>query len=250
MKSGNVCAFPNCFHPIINSDGVYVAELCHIEAAQEGGQRFNAKQSNEDRRKFENLLLMCHRHHKETDDEEKYTVEKLKQIKRNHEAKFEQILDLLANDVYDKALSYEPTIPSNLNALIKHGIVEQDEIAIFYTELEQLINLLHKVSPITRKIFLLLLERADSHTWSFSLNEFQYIVSIDPMEAYRHINILERYGLLHDDENTDELTRSLKINCLTDDSPYPIALLIRDYCLSIDLDISSVIVDLNFKQLE
>ena len=54
LKSGNMCAFPSCLHPIIDSNGVYIAQLCHIEAAEEGGQRFNPNQSNEQRRQFEN----------------------------------------------------------------------------------------------------------------------------------------------------------------------------------------------------
>lgn len=63
-----------------------VAQLCHIEAAEENGPRYNKDQSDEARRSFENLLFLCHAHHKITDDISIYTVEKLKEIKSNHEA--------------------------------------------------------------------------------------------------------------------------------------------------------------------
>lgn len=88
VRSGNECAFPGCEHPIFNDDGLYIAQLCHITAANEGGERFDKNQTDDERRAFENLLFMCHRHHKETDDVNKYPVEKLKEIKGNHESNF------------------------------------------------------------------------------------------------------------------------------------------------------------------
>lgn len=88
VRSGNECAFPDCDQPIFNDDGLYIGQLCHIKAASEGGQRFDQNQSDEERCSSENLLFMCYRHHKETDDEEKYTVEELTRIKDSHENKF------------------------------------------------------------------------------------------------------------------------------------------------------------------
>jgi hypothetical protein len=63
LRSGNECAFPGCTHPIFNDEDELVAECCHIEAALPGGERFNADQSNEQRRQYNNLLFMCNRHH-------------------------------------------------------------------------------------------------------------------------------------------------------------------------------------------
>ena len=86
--SGNKCAFPNCDHSIFNDEGLYIAQLCHIKGANIGGQRYDNNQSDEERRSYDNLLFMCHRHHKETDNEDRYDVEKLIEIKVNHEANF------------------------------------------------------------------------------------------------------------------------------------------------------------------
>jgi hypothetical protein len=77
--SGNLCAFPGCDQILVNRDGVFVTEVCHIEAAETGGPRFNPAQTNEGCRAFENLMLLCHRHHVETDDIEAYPVERLKE---------------------------------------------------------------------------------------------------------------------------------------------------------------------------
>ena len=85
ILSKNKCAFPGCDHPILDEKGNYVAELCHIEAAKSGGPRFNPAQSDEDRRAFANLLFLCHRHHKETDDKRLYPVDHLQEMKAKHE---------------------------------------------------------------------------------------------------------------------------------------------------------------------
>lgn len=87
-RSGNECAFPDCTHPIFNDEGLYIAQLCHIKSANKGGQRYDGSQTDDERRAFENLLFLCYRHHKETDDVEKFPVDVLIEMKRQHEAKF------------------------------------------------------------------------------------------------------------------------------------------------------------------
>lgn len=95
--SGNQCAFPGCTHALISDKGTFIAQLCHIEAANKGGQRFNDKQNDEERRSITNLLLLCYPHHRETDDETEFTVAKLKEIKKVHEKLFQQQYQLPEN---------------------------------------------------------------------------------------------------------------------------------------------------------
>jgi len=87
-KAGNNCAFEDCQHKLFANNGTFIAQVCHIEAAQEGGERFRKEMNNEQRRNEENLILLCHAHHKITDNVDKYTVAKLKEIKAKHESKF------------------------------------------------------------------------------------------------------------------------------------------------------------------
>lgn len=87
-RSGNRCAFPDCEHPLFNEDDLFVGQLCHIEAVSKKGQRFNPEQANDERNGYGNLLFLCYRHHKETDDVARYPVESLKAMKADHEAKF------------------------------------------------------------------------------------------------------------------------------------------------------------------
>lgn len=86
--SGNKCAYPNCTEDLVNAKGTVIGEICHIEAAEKGGERFNEKSNDEYRRSFENLILMCGKHHKETNNTNEYTTPKLKKFKADHEKKF------------------------------------------------------------------------------------------------------------------------------------------------------------------
>lgn len=87
-RSGNICAFPKCNHPIFNDGGLYVAELCHIKAANVGGPRYDPAQTDDERRSDENLLFLCHRHHKEIDSTNDFSCLDLYTIKNSHESKF------------------------------------------------------------------------------------------------------------------------------------------------------------------
>lgn len=86
--SGNQCAFPGCTTPMIDNDYTLLGEICHIEAAEKGGQRFNPSQSEEQRRSPENLILLCAKCHKKTDDVTKFRVDVLQKMKADHENKF------------------------------------------------------------------------------------------------------------------------------------------------------------------
>lgn len=74
LRSGNQCAFPGCCNTMINEQGQFIGQICHIEAAEEGGERFNPNMTNEERRSADNLMLMCYAHHVVTDDFVKYPV--------------------------------------------------------------------------------------------------------------------------------------------------------------------------------
>ena len=86
--SGNMCAFPHCHVPIIEESGTVTGKICHIKARQKNGARYDASQTDEERHHFENLILLCARHHdiidKETDI---YDVETLVEMKILHESK-------------------------------------------------------------------------------------------------------------------------------------------------------------------
>jgi len=89
-KSGNVCAFPGCNDELVTRRNLFIGQICHIEAANPSAPRFNPNSNDEERRSFENLVLFCYRHHKETDDASTFDVQSLKSMKQEHEAKHGQ----------------------------------------------------------------------------------------------------------------------------------------------------------------
>lgn len=83
--SGNQCAYPSCDEKIVDEKGTVIGEICHIEAAEKGGERFNEFSNDEYRRSFENLILMCSNHHKRTNNIDEYKTDKLRKMKARHE---------------------------------------------------------------------------------------------------------------------------------------------------------------------
>ncbi|MDI1298386.1 ABC-three component system protein [Methylotenera sp.] len=88
--SGNQCAAPTCDNPLISKDHTTVTtEICHIEAASPNGPRYNSLMTDDERRHFNNLLLLCGVCHPIVDNKEnehQYPVELLKEWKKNHES--------------------------------------------------------------------------------------------------------------------------------------------------------------------
>jgi hypothetical protein len=100
--SGNICAFPDCTQAIVNENEDIIGQICHIEAAEENGPRFNKDQSDEARRSFENLIILCPNHHVITHNINIYSVEKLKQIKAKHENKYKNKQYQISNHLLKK----------------------------------------------------------------------------------------------------------------------------------------------------
>jgi hypothetical protein len=86
--SGNLCAFPGCTRRLVNGKNAKDSNICHIEAANIGGERYNENMTDDERADYDNLILLCVQHHDETNDVNKYTVSVLKQMKKNHESQF------------------------------------------------------------------------------------------------------------------------------------------------------------------
>ncbi len=88
--SGNECAAPNCTKRLIARDGeTIISKICHIEAAAADGPRWNPDMDDDQRRHFNNLILLCDECHRVIDNknnETKYPVSLLKEWKTRHES--------------------------------------------------------------------------------------------------------------------------------------------------------------------
>jgi len=118
LHSGNRCAFPKCKETMMDEEGNFVGEICHIEAAKTGGERFRASMTDDERRSFSNLLLLCHRHHVVTNNAEKYPVATLQEMKAVHERKFAQIEEKMSATIADESLAAETSEAATLIGIL------------------------------------------------------------------------------------------------------------------------------------
>lgn len=162
LKSGNRCAFPGCERALLNAQGVFVGQVCHIEAVGRRGQRFNPNQTNEERRHPSNLVLMCYEHHVETNDVSKYPVEVMKRIKEEHEKKFADVVGLIYRSVTDHTDSSAPVKPTNLYRLAKalKWELTDDQLQGTLEELLPTIDGLSRIPISTRQFLSILIKRS------------------------------------------------------------------------------------------
>lgn len=96
--SGNECAHPDCKKNLIAEDGIsIISKICHIAAASKKGSRFEENMTDDERRGFNNLILLCDEHHVMIDNREnesEYPTPLLKEWKSIHEKK---ILELISS---------------------------------------------------------------------------------------------------------------------------------------------------------
>jgi hypothetical protein len=92
QKSGNRCAFPQCGALLVEEgvdveNPVVLSKVAHIVARTADGPRGDYPLTVEERNREANLLLLCAKHHDIIDRQYRlYTVERLRQIKEDHEA--------------------------------------------------------------------------------------------------------------------------------------------------------------------
>lgn len=90
-RSANICAFPNCNKTLVmdeteGDDASIIGEEAHIVAKKPDGPRGDSPLTEEERDKYDNLILLCSIHHKLIDDQvNEYPVSKLKEYKKEHE---------------------------------------------------------------------------------------------------------------------------------------------------------------------
>ncbi|WP_318481252.1 hypothetical protein [Photobacterium leiognathi] len=252
LLSGNECAFPGCKQRMINERGHYIGEICHIEAAKETGERFNAHQSNEERRDISNLVLMCSTHHKVTDEVDVYDVAKMRDIKKRHESKRLNVNEDYIGIFLDSAYTGEIEYPQNLNVLdLESYDLTSDEII---DDVEDLINDLAQLPRDTRSIYfyaLTISECVDEYI-QFDPRELAVKLRVRDEEIIKQTKIIQRYGLMSE-VDTDEYPHEVWQGFLSKDSDnnqiWFLQLLIK-YCRRNNDLLRDIIENLNFIHLE
>ena len=175
--SANRCAFPECPETFVNSDNTTnLSQICHIEAAEPGGQRYNSASNDDYRRSYENLILLCANHHIVTNDISVYETPVLQKMKQDHEDKMRRqtsgsnilsknpsalntVIGYIGAKIFENADSSEPTNAPNPEEKIKHNNVIRfkpiiEEYAAYHGKLNKLYEEIEKQGS-TKKEFIL-----------------------------------------------------------------------------------------------
>lgn len=106
-------------------------EVCHIKGVRPGSARHDANQPPAERHQYENLVLMCPTHHTVIDDDEKsYTVDRLQQMKREHEEKSAPVSDAESDRVAQIYMQAENVFSTNQSGGITANIVNASNITL------------------------------------------------------------------------------------------------------------------------
>ncbi len=86
-RSNDTCTFPDCWTQLTFGNGSgLIGEMAHIVAESADGPRGISPLNKRQRNSYENLILLCPTHHTMVDkDPATWTVEKLQEMKRQHE---------------------------------------------------------------------------------------------------------------------------------------------------------------------
>lgn len=254
--SGNVCAFEGCTQPLIDSNGLYVGETCHIEAALPGGERFNPNMTNEQRRHRDNLILMCGRHHKVTNDIVAWPVERLKALKKAHEDQFDEAVRLItAAGFRDVTAGVDFALPKTLqrmNDVGKWGVSVEQAQEESLPEVLALIEGMRRLAPATRELLLIVVERAESYRDDLGLrtDELEQATGKDADELKPHIETMTKYRVAALDEDYDWDNPRWWVKTITLDSGWGFWREAKAFCEAEAIPLSTLILDLRFDVLD
>ncbi|MDP9085669.1 MAG: hypothetical protein M3N02_02750 [Pseudomonadota bacterium] len=254
LKSGNRCAFPGCEKALFNAVGVFVAQICHIESAMPGGERFNAGQTNEERRRPSNLVLLCYDHHVETDDVDKFPVERMRRIKEDHERLFSDVIGTMLRSVSDHTKLSEPTFPKNLRRLndALGWAYSDQELAEALTEALPALQKYATLPLPTRQFFSIIVDRGQpgrfGATLAVSADEVQQAANLSDDEARKYFALLDRHGFT-EHSDTDDFGLPI-VGVCTLRSGWPLWSDIKKFCERRGLDPAIMLHGLDFGDLD
>lgn len=196
----------------MTSDGELAGEIAHIEGALPTSARFNPGMTNEERRAYDNLLLMCGTHHTIIDsdkdkpkDKHKWPVPKLVELKRAHEAIYTAAIDKLRLQVGDitDGVSFKPA--ANGKALQDAPNLSEDQLDGSCTVINQFAERLSKIPLDARSLLAIVIARGkeggglggDSGEVNIPVAVLESVADCSPTKLRQHADVLEHFGLLY-----------------------------------------------------
>lgn len=254
LKSGNRCAFPGCKKILFKGNDVFVGQICHIEAAEPGGKRFNKKQTNEQRRQPSNLVLMCYDHHVETDDVSKFPVDRMKRIKEEHEKLFSDVIGSMLKTVTDHTTLAEPVFSKNLRRMnrVLNWNNSEEELVDALKDLKSVTKKLAKIPIPSRELFLVVVNRCKNSRFGEALEvsvpDIQQATGLSKYNLREFISILDTHGFIFDNGTNDFGVEMIGV--ASPKSGWPLWADIKCFCKKEKTDIAQLVVNLDFSVLD
>jgi hypothetical protein len=269
LKSGNLCAFPGCNQLMMDIEGDFIGQLCHIEAAEEGGERFNPSMTNDERRAVANLMLMCYPHHVKTNDVNTYTVDVLRKMKSDHERTFSEPQRAILEKLTDWTTVDVPKVARNLRRMCRvlgWPSLTDEELKASVDELNLYVERLSLVPQRVRHFLGAIAQRAyrvrktnavqSSGTMSkgtkILASDLEAALRLSPQVIMERVTELEAYSLgdlsemsvgYSETEQPAIRVRDLK-------SGWPLWMDIAEFCENAREPIDAFAVDLDFSRLD
>ena len=260
LLSGNLCAFRDCDTLMMNPDGVFVGQVCHIEAAECGGPRFNPEMTNEERRAADNLMLLCYPHHKETDDERTYPTSRLHEIKREHEHRFAAPDAAILDKLKDWTATTEPKTAANLRRLNEVLGWEQsdDELSYSAAELKDYIEVLRKlpidvrrfIGAVAKRTHLMRDSPAVHHNTILLASDFQQAHRLSDDQMRERLEQMSAYEVVDLEEIHTDFGVNWGISIGPLPSGWPIWPDLLQFCETTQIPLERFIEDLDFSALD
>lgn len=264
VLSGNQCAKPGCNTVLVNSNGTFVASVCHIYAAEENGPRQNNNLTPEQKRSADNLILLCKICHEIVDSEEdKYPAKLLKKWKADREKVFSEIGDTLKKSYLEQITDERDHIDfrplNNLKIYIEYleqnncsHSIDEDELKKINTYIESLRHLTLNDRSLLVKIIEASLSMPSASESEYGIDvhpDDLKILQVDgkPLSTHRinkFANTLERHGIGYLDF---ECAPEIRISCPSDYLGWSD---LRDFGLKNDKSLEQYLCKLDFNDLE
>lgn len=258
--SGNRCAFPGCAHSLVNESGQVVSQISHIKGVKPNAARFDADADAEELRQPENLVILCYEHHIATDDVTIYTVEKMRGIKRAHEARFGGVVTGLRGTVEDATKTTVVKVPDTLVAYARVNHLdlghEEEHVRDFRRELVSFLDVATKLTPDIRSVWSTIVDRgseAGESIFELTLPELEQVLALRPEALGGLLSVLTRYDLVqvYDDDgregyHSSVLWVSTRPTRDERDRPTPFLSDMRHVARALGTPIATLIVDLDW----
>ena len=184
---------------------------------------------------------------------EQYSVERLREIKRCHEAKFTDIVSTIQNSFLDHTEFNSVKLARTLarfNTVLEWNL-DHECLSVNQEEVRQFAVTLGDVPIQARQVLSLMVKRADfEHINGFciTVHEVKLVTGVRIEVLAETIEVLEKYGFLKEGESN---SRGQPIFTICEfRSGWCFAAELKKFCEAENIAIDEVLVDLNFRLLD